>query len=170
VLDARGHVLVAGSAQSVAKAGRQFTDVVGSHHEVVEEVLAEGQVVELVVIEQQDDRPDRPLALAQLATETHGFAEGQGGGVDDGAREAVGRLQGRDLVQSRRAATAASRPSRQRLCAPALHTRARRGRRRYSQQRQVALEFEGGDLDAVGVPLGALVAQEPLDQVAPSVS
>jgi hypothetical protein len=40
---------------------------------------------------------------AQLATEVHGLAEGEGRRVDDGTGKAVGGFQGRDLVESARA-------------------------------------------------------------------
>ena len=58
MLNARSDAFVAGPAQAMAQARREFAHVVGSNDEVVEEVLAEREVVELVVIEQQDDRPD----------------------------------------------------------------------------------------------------------------
>src|ERR1035437_3638591 len=79
---------------------RDLTDVVGPDDEVVEEVFAKGEIVELVVVEQQDDGPDAAFALAQLATEIHGLGEGERRGVDDRAGEAVGRFERRNLVKS----------------------------------------------------------------------
>src|ERR1035437_3634633 len=84
----------------MAQARGEFTHVKGPDHKVIEEILAKGQVVELVVIEQQDDRTTGELAAAQLATEVHGFGEGEGRGVDDRSRETLGGLQGGNLVEA----------------------------------------------------------------------
>jgi hypothetical protein len=86
----------------VTQARRQLADVEGAHDEVVEEVLAERQVVELEVVDEEDNRSDTPVPGAQLAAEAHGLGEGEGHGVDHGAGEAVGRLERGDLVHAAR--------------------------------------------------------------------
>ena len=71
------HALIARAAQTVTQSRGELAHVVGAHDEIVEEVLAKREVVELVVVEQQDDRSNAALALAKLATEAHRVGEGQ---------------------------------------------------------------------------------------------
>ncbi len=86
--------------RTMAQPSRQFTHVEGPDDEVVEEVLAEGELVELVVVEEQDDRTDAATAGPKLPTEVHGLGEGERGRVDDRPGEAVGRFERGDLIKS----------------------------------------------------------------------
>ena len=167
VVDARRDAVVARATKSVAQSRREFAHVEGSDDEVVEEVLAKRQVVELVVVEQQDDRTD--AARSRLRNWRQRFIASVKGKAEAlmtaPANPSAGSSAVISLSRPRGGHRGRHARSRRRPCGPALRTRARRGRRRCSQQWEVAFEFEGRDLAAVGVPFGALVAQEPLDLV-----
>jgi hypothetical protein len=101
VLEAGGDGVVTGSTKAMAKSSGEFGHIEGTHDEIVEEVFAKGEIVELVVVEEQDNRTHRALSVTQLATQIHRVTKREGRRVNHRTRESLGWLGRRDVVQAR---------------------------------------------------------------------
>jgi len=186
VLEQVGRRPRAVAPEQVGETGGQLVPVDRLEAQIVEQVLAELQLAELVDGDDHQYRRQRHLAGPEVA------AEGEGGlrvgpAGDDGTRPAVLGLVGVDGLGrvdapqgSRRGPARRSPPgtatgeAQQWLhgVAPPLSLVGRcgpdgsgSGTAGGSEQRQVAVELELGDVGLVAGPLLALVADEPLEHV-----
>ena len=166
VLDELGCGAEAGAPEQVAEPGLELAGVERIEAEVVVELVAQVELVEAVAADQQEQRLDGQVALAD------GPAQGPGRIAllvddDDGAAPAVvGRLADGDaLVGHGLPGVAAQVEQAGQLRRRRIGVDEQRFHGQQSPGGQVPGELERGDLGLVVGPLGSLVAQEPLEDV-----